>query len=201
MRDCLRIVFTDWPEKIARPIFVSLSTALLIFLGSLSFAPVRAWLFPPERIGDYPLISTAEPHVAKEGKKLIVDFFIINRTKDAYTREQLARLLQSRNTGSGSKPSPDIALKYWRKEGKIENVFLEQEFNDQKGQLDIAFQPGSDTVSIKIVDIAERAVMKVSIVIVGLPEIEHGTVTRMTKSAVPLLYEDYQDACYTRHAK
>lgn len=198
MKDFLTIVFKDWQEKIARPIFVSVTTALILFLASLSFTPVRAWLFPSKPFADYPLISTAEPHVSKADNKLIVDFFIINRTDKAYTHEELVTFLQLRNAVTGAKSSPDIELKYWRKEGKFAEVVVDQEFNDQKGNLDITFQPGSDKVLIKVVNIKERAVMKVSILIDGLPELKHTTTTRMTKDAVPFLYENYQDACYMR---
>jgi hypothetical protein len=193
------VVFKDWQEKIARPIFINLTTAFLLFLASLSFAPVRTWFFPPKIIRDYPLISTAEPHVSNADNKLIVDFFIINRTDHAYTRDELAGFLRSNNPDAHSRSSPDIELKYWRNVGKIEEVYVDKEFNDQKGILDIDFQKGSDKIVIKVVNIKERAVMKVSILIVGLPELKYTSISRMSKDAVPFLYEDYQDACYVRN--
>jgi hypothetical protein len=195
------IVFKDWQDKIVRPVLVNLTTAFLLFLASLSFAPVRSWLFPAETIRDYPLISTAEPSVSKADNRLIVEFFVINRTDHPYTREELVRFLHSNNPDARSKPSPDIELAYWRKVGKIEDVFVDKEFNDQKGTLDVVFQPGSDRIVIKVVNIKARAVMKVSVVIVGLPEVGSASISRMAKDAVPLLYEDYQDACYMRDSK
>ncbi len=193
-------IFKGWQEKIARPIVVNLATALILFLASLSFQPVRTWFFPPKTISIYPLICTAEPHVSNDDNhKLIVDFFIINRTGKPYTREDLVNLLQTNNPDRSSNPSPDIELKYWRSYGKFEKVYVDEEFNDQKGVLEAGQE--SDRVMLKVININERAIMKVTLVVDGIPDLKKTSISRMNKEAVPFLYEDYEDACYMRNKR
>jgi hypothetical protein len=194
-------LFQDWEQQILRPVLTTLLTALILFASSMLFKPVRAFLFPSPDVKEYPLYCTAEPYLGPSGKDLLVDFFIINRTNDEYSREQLSSILQSGNRDPDVVLSPDISLKYSRRidgrpVGKVEEVLLDRDFNLNKGEL--AIDRRDDSVSIKINRVGERAVMKVTIRVTGLPDLENSAVTRMAKGLVPLDFRRYQDGCYTR---
>jgi hypothetical protein len=196
-------LFTKWKESWFYPVLVNLSTALILFLVMLTFKPVRYWLFPPETIQNYPLISTAEPYVNDSKDKLIIDYFIINRTGKEYTREDLVSLLELHNPNPDLSPSPDIELRYNRFAGqdpigRIDSVYVDSAFNDTKGNLTAEVDKESNTVRIKIDYIAPRAVLKVNIVVADLPDLDVIDIKRTDKITVPLDYHRYQDACYTR---
>lgn len=189
------ILRRNWQEKLLVPVLVNLTTASLLFATSLVFRPVRQWLFPPERTLEYPLICTAEPYVTDSGEKLTVDFFIINRTGEEYIREQLVQFLKTQNPDPQSSPSPDIRLNYYRKVGNIESATADTEFNDDKGDLRVSLDKVSNQIQIIVRKIQLRAVLKVNIVVAGLPDVRG--VNRMTKQQIPFHYEAYQDACYS----
>ncbi len=194
-------LFQNWEQQILRPVLTSLLTALILFAGSLLFKPIRTFLFPSQEVKEYPLYCTAEPYLEPSGKDLLVDFFIINRTNEEYSREKLDSILRSGSHDSDIVLSPDIRLKYSRRVdghpiGKVEEALLDKEFNLNKGELDIDRR--DDLVSIKVNRVAERAVMKVTIRVTGLPDLQNSAVTRMAKGLVPLDFRRYQDGCYTR---
>jgi hypothetical protein len=198
----LRKLFENWEQDILRPIAISLTTALILFLGSLTFSPVRSFLFP-DGLPDYPIYCVAEPfQSATDPKTLNIDFFIINRTPDEYTRESLMAILKTRYADRSADVSPDINLFYDRKAmgeniGEVEAATLDPDFNLGKGNIHPEVI-GND-VRIRIDDIESRAVMKVTIVVVGLPDLEGGEpMLRTAKGAVPFDIERYQAACHDR---
>jgi hypothetical protein len=183
---------SELPGGIAS-VIASLTTALVIFLASLFFKPVREWLFPPAVANDYPLICAAEPVVDEASQKLKVEFFIINRTGKEYVREDLARILSSNTAQEGAASTPEILLTYSRNVGTIGTVHVDENFNKDKGRLSI-FTPDK-AIQIVVNQIKARAIMRVDIMIDNLPDL--GAISRMTTAAVPFA-RDYLDACYTR---
>lgn len=180
-----------WRDEMPR-VAASLTTALILFLISLSFAPVRQWLFGQEA-ASYPLICTADP-IAAPGGRRIVEFYIVNRTGDNFTGEELQRRLDETLRGSGSRASATIALPFNSEIGRIEQVRGDEAFNDGKGEL-VAKIEGR-RVRIRIADIHGGAILRVLITLADLPDI--GPIPRDAKVAVPFDYLAMQEACYTR---
>jgi hypothetical protein len=196
-----RKLFENWEQQILRPIINSLLTALLLLASSLLFKPVRTFLFPSPEVKEYPLHCTAEPYLDPSGKRLLVDFFIINRTGKDYSREDLESILRANNPDPSAALSPDIVLKYsnlvnGRPIGSIEEVLEDADFNRDKGE--IVLDHRADLASLRINSIAERAVMKVTLRIVGLPDLQNSGVSRMAKNLVPVDFRPYEAGCYTR---
>jgi hypothetical protein len=170
----------------------SLTTALILFLASLTFAPVRQWLFGRE-VASYPLICTADP-VAGPGGRRTVEFYVVNRSDKNFTGEELQRQLDDALRGSGSRASAGIRLPFDSVVGRIEQVRVDQAFNDSKGQL-IATTNGR-AVLIRIGDIHAGAILRVYIDLAGFPNLS--PITRDAKGQVPFDYQTMQGACYTR---
>jgi len=175
-------------------------TALILFSASLIFAPVRH-LFFPSVIDSYPLICRAEATVDAPRRNLVVEFYIINRRKDAYTNETLTDFLQQNNSDTQSVISPNIELKMSREVGRIESASADTEFNRSKGELNVSHKERSATISIDKIE--PRAILRVLVVVADLPELRASPqadqyVTRVDKNAVPLVFDQYLDACYTR---
>jgi hypothetical protein len=178
--------FQNWYKEIIIPVIVNVCTALVLFMAAMMFKPVRQWLFPPEDIREYPLICTAEPVIDTANNELIVEFFIINRSKDEYSREDLSQFLVTRNPDPGVTISPDIELKYWRivddkPLGRIGKPYLEADFNRGKGEVNAVVDEKENTVRIRMDHINRRAIIKVSIPIFDLPGLEGMDVQRTNK--------------------
>jgi hypothetical protein len=180
------------------PIVTNLGTALIIFVVSLFNNRVRDWLFPPEVIQEYPLFCTAEPYINISNHQLIVDFFIINKTKNGYSRQNLVQILHQLNPDPNLSLSPDIELKYLLPLGTMMQPYLEPDFNDGKGNIVPTLDENSKTIKIRVNDIKPRAIVKVSIPIAGLPEQESSNIRRTRKDKIPLAYDDYEEGCYKR---
>lgn len=196
-----RKLFENWEQQILRPIINSLMAALLLFASSLLFKPVRTFLFPSPEVKEYPLHCTAEPYLDPSGQFLLVDFFIINRTGKEYSREDLENILRANNPDPSIVMSPDIVLKYsnlvnGRPIGRIEEVLENSDFNHDKGE--IVLNHRADLASLRINSIAERAVIKVTLKIAGLPDLQNAGVSRMAKNLVPVNFRPYEAGCYTR---
>lgn len=191
----IRKLFENWEKNILRPIVVSVTTALVLFLASLTFTPVRSFLFGG--LQDYPIYCVAEPYRHRMNPTtLIIDFFVINRTSSEYTAENLMTFLRTRHAEGAS---PDIDLIYRRtgKRGDIGRVFsvtIDPDFNSGKGDIRGEFT-GND-VRIRIDHIEARAVMKVTIVVANLPNLEG--ISRTAKGAVPFDIDKYEIACHNR---
>jgi hypothetical protein len=194
----VRKLFENWETNILRPIVVSVTTAFILFLASLSLTPVRNFLFGG--LPDYPIYCVAEPYQNSiDPTKLFIDFFIINRTPSEYTSESLMAIVRTRHADTAS---PDINLIYWRKTlkgyvGKVDSATPDRDFNSGKG--DIQSKVEGNDVRILIDHIKARAVLKVTIVVVDLPGLEGGApILRTAKGAVPFHIEKYETACYNR---
>lgn len=195
-RNSLARLFDDWEHEILRPVVVAALTACALFLGSLAFKPIRLFLFPPQELGDYPLYCTAEQYVRTEGSEppLGINFFIINRTGKEQTRGDLEDFLKKGIQGE-AKLSPVVHLQYSRSVGKVERAYQDPDFNADKGEIEIL----SNGAELQLVPkyIEPRAIMKISIVVVGLPTLSG--VARSAKSTIPFhKLADYERACYSR---
>jgi hypothetical protein len=195
-------LFAKWKENWLYPVSVNLSTAILLFLVMMPFERVRELFFPPREIPGYPLISRAEPYLSDSGDELIIDYFIINRSEDSHTRETLQNFLSQNNPNSQKDLSPDIKLKYTRligntRIGRIESVYADTNFNDNKGNLTPIINGESNTVEIRINKIEGYAILKVIILIADLPDLGR-KIDRTAYKAAPFNFEDYRDACYSR---
>jgi hypothetical protein len=180
-----------WRDELPR-VAASLTTALVLFLISLTFAPVRQWLFGQE-VGSYPLICTADPVAAPDGRR-IVEFYLVNRSRDNFSGEELQRRLDETLRGSGTKASATITLPFNSEIGRIERVYGDDAFNEGKGEL----VPRIDgrQVRIGVGQIHGGAIMRIFIVLADMPDI--GPIPRDAKIGVPFDYLDMQEACYTR---
>jgi len=192
IRNSLAKTFENWEATILRPIVTSLSTAVILFTVALLNGQFRNLVFPKEVIRDYPLICRAEPYLTEDGI-FAVDFFIISRSEEDYSKEKLIRFLTEQKLDPASSPQPKIELKYIRKVGSIASAAEDRHFNEGKGELGVEYTP--EHVAIDVRRIAARAVMKVVVFMKGL---EDKPNNRMTPSAVPFDFEQYQDACYQR---
>ncbi len=195
--------FREWRKSIAVPVVINVTTALVLFLAALMFKPVRHWLFPPETIAAYPLLCTAEPFAKPGSGVLHVEFFIINRTRDTYSREDLARFLATHNPDPSVTPSPDITLTYWRlvdgrPVGRIGRPSLDRDFNYGKGEVSAVVDEKLNRVKISVGHINPRAIIKVSIPIHDLPDLADMDIRRTDKAMIPLEFHDYEQGCYGR---
>jgi hypothetical protein len=172
---------------------------MCLFLASLPFAPVRNFLFPPDGDPGYPVYCIAEPYRSpvEEPGKLRVDFFIINRTSEDLTHDDLEYRLRSGQVPPDDTRSPDVTLRLNRIVGWFEKPSTEDDFNHGKGELTVHIE--KDKVRIGIQYLKSRAIMKVTMVVAGLPEIETGgSVSRVDKGSLPFEYEKFQMACHDR---
>lgn len=196
-RPVLARLLDKWEQQILRPVLVTVLSTCILLVGSLAFKPIRLFLFPPEAIPDYPLYCTAEAYdlTDKLSSTLGVDFFIINRTGEEYNRQALEDFLRKHRPDEPNL-SPVIDLNYYRS-GKMYHDDRDKEFNADKGEVRVKITPEGTGLQIVPDLVKPRAVLKISIVVTGLPPL--GKVTRATRGAVP--FEDldkYQEGCYSR---
>jgi len=170
----------------------SLTTAFVLFLVSLSFAPVRNWLFGEEARA-YPIFCTADPVVARDGRR-IIEFYIVNRSLEDYSAEALQGLLDQTLRGSGTSASAAITLPFRGGEGRIERAYADAEFNRGKGEILVRAEPGAVHIGLRQIDGA--AILRVFIVLADMPDV--GPIPRDAKVAVPFEFHDIQENCYTR---
>ncbi|HXD21528.1 MAG TPA: hypothetical protein VN654_31195 [Vicinamibacterales bacterium] len=182
-------LFKNWEREIARPILVTLLTAMLLFVCSLAFRPVRSFLFPID--SGYPLWCTAEAYAKTADPDLHVDVYVINRTDEAFTRDKLLERLDQR---AGA--SPDITSQFVRGEGTIATALPDSEFNRDKGSLSVMHH--DRTLTIGVDQIQPHAILKVTAVVTGLPERPGVEITRGMATAIPFDMSPYQLACYSR---
>jgi len=181
-----------WREELPR-VAASLTTALILFLASMSFTPVRRWLFASE-VPAYPLICTADPLAAGDGRRL-VEFYILNRSRDNFTGEDLQRRLNEALQGSGASGIATIVLPF-RDEGggRIERAVADREFNEGKGEIHVAHDDRAVRIGVR--QIHGGALLRVQIIVSGIADF--APVSRDAKVAVPFDYLAMQESCYTR---
>jgi hypothetical protein len=170
---------------------------------ALTFRPVRAMLFPPEEIKEYPLICSAEAYKDPNKAQLIVDFYVINRTGEELTGEKLHTLLETLNLDPHRNPSPDIELEYSRRVGEIVSAKEDRKFNDTKGRLIVETYLDQEPklVSVAVDYITPRALLKARIVISGLPELENKDleIHRSSMAAIPFNVSEYMMNCFKQN--
>lgn len=181
----------QWRAELPR-VAASLTTALALFLASLTFAPVREFFFG-EEVRSYPIFCTADPVVAPGGRR-IVEFYIVNRSPDDYTADALQRELNEALRGTGSSASAAIVLPFDGVEGRIERAYADADFNRGKGELLVRAEPGAVRLVLRQID--GGAILRAVIVLADMPDI--GPIPRDAKVAVPFDFQDIQQACYTR---
>lgn len=171
----------------------SLTTALILFLVSLAFAPVRAWLFPGEAKA-YPIFCTADPVAGEQGKR-IVELYVVNRSRTDYTGEELQQLLDRALEGTGLSGRASIDFPYIGAEGRITAAYADSAFNDGKGDLGVAWSPAGVRLTLRQIDSA--SILRAIVVVSGLTDA--GPLPRDSKvMGVPLRFEEIQESCYTR---
>lgn len=183
--------FAAWRDELPR-IAAGLTTALILFVASLSFTPVRRWLFASD-VAAYPLICTADPVSAPGGRRL-VEYYIVNRSEENFTEERLQQILEDALRGSGGAGSAMIELPFDTGAGRIERVFADAAFNQDKGEVHVAHD--GERVRIRIRWIHGGAILRVFLVVAGVEDV--GPVSRDAKLAVPFDYRAMQQSCYTR---
>jgi hypothetical protein len=176
----------EWPK-----IAASLTTALILFLASLAFAPVRQWLVP-SKDRDYPLFCTAEQVADLAGKRMLVRFYIVNRTDETLTDAKLGARLAEIDQRTGARSTAAITLKLWRDDGQIVGAGPDRDFNGDKG--DLAILPIARGVAVTVRRIEPRAILRVTIPIAGLPDLQAEPLS--ARGVIPLNIGDYAEACY-----
>lgn len=180
-----------WRDQLPN-VAASLTTALILFLVSLSFTPVRRWLFAGE-VASYPLLCTADP-VAGPGGRRIVEFYVINRSPENFSQQQLQQLLDTSLEGTGAAASASIVLPFDSEIGRIERAFADDAFNRDKGVLLV--RQSERSVQLQVTQIHGGAILRAYLVLADMPDI--GPISRDAKVAVPFDYRDMQEYCYTR---
>jgi hypothetical protein len=90
-------------------------------------------------------------------------FFIVNRDTDNEELDaaKLAKLLNDAMGDQARKPDPTIILRYGGYDGRFLHARADDQFNGDKGKLDVSFN--DDTIDITIKSIKSAAVLKVDI--------------------------------------
>jgi hypothetical protein len=171
----------------------SLTTASILFLASLAFAPVRSWLFPG-KAANYPIFCTADP-VAGEGGRRIVEFYIVNHSDKGFSGAELQKTLDGALQGTGLSGRAVIELPFDGVEGRIEKAYPDTAFNNGKGQLGVAASASGVRLTIGQIDSA--SILRAIIVFADMPDL--GPIPRDAKAlAIPFRLADLEEACYTR---
>ena len=194
----LKDLSANWPQNVLRPIVVNVLTAVILLFLAVSFKPLIFDLFRGPVIAEYPLICTAEPYKGANEKEMKIDFFVINRTDDSYTREDLISKLKALNPEPDRALSPDVKLDL-AEEGEI-HVAADEDFNKGKGELRVLYDPEIRRITVAVDRIEARAILKVVIRVSKLRFVSRH-LTRGTKAeAFRILtnYDEYQDSCYSK---
>jgi hypothetical protein len=192
--------FQNWTDNILRPVFVNVLAAVLsavsIFVLALPFKPLLQGIFSKEQIPEYPLICTAEPYQGTVTGEVNIDFFIINRTGESYSHDELSARLKALNTTPERPLSPDLVLEIEDPDQLIRvEPHKDIPFNKEKGAIRVDLDLEKQTIAIFIDNISPRAIYKLTFVI-AWPYTQSKVPTRMDKLDIPFDYEDIQDHCY-----
>jgi len=162
----LKGLFSGWEvkEKIARPVVVNLTTALLIFLAALPFKTTIQDFFSPARaITTYPLFCVMEPY--NEGKKVTIDLVVINQTDEPLNDLKLLEFVQQHSPDKDNILSQKLVVRMKRDlPGKIVRIVNDVVYNDKgnKGEATVE-QKGDQDWVISIKDIKKRAMIRLQI--------------------------------------
>jgi hypothetical protein len=180
-----------WWGELPR-VAASLTTALILLLVSLTFKPVRDWLFQTD-VATYPLACSADPLPAPGGRR-IVEFYVVNRTARDFTGEELQSQLDETLRGSGSSARTEIVLPFNSSLGRIETARQDADFNNGKGELVVRAEARGVRISVRQIDGA--SILRAIIVLADMPDA--GPFPRDAKVAVPFEFDDIRESCYTR---
>lgn len=186
-------LFEKWDENFLRPIFVNVATAAILFGLALVFKPYVYRLFSPPDIG-YPLLCLLEVHKGKSDKQLTADFYLVNRTESKHTREALFEKLVVRNPNPEKPLAPDVRLRLKdRARGyQIAKAFGDEDFNQDKGVVEVDADSG--TINVKLQSIDGWAILRVRIILDNLPPgLLEVPITKANKSQIPF---DFDGRCY-----
>jgi len=183
----------DWEKEIARPILVTSLTALLLFLCSLAFRPVRGFLFPVDE--GYPIWCAVEAYATETDDELSIDVWVINRSDDDQTGDELQERLGDRLSGAAA--SPDLLLEFRRtQQGRIVRASEDGAFNRGKGRLAVDFADRAMTVRIE--EIGGWAILKATASVADYPGLPGLDIPRGATVRVPFDVSTYHTACYSR---
>jgi hypothetical protein len=190
-----------WREKILTPVAVNLITAAAIFLVSLTFTPVRNWVFDRNRYVEYPLFCTAEPYVDETiDTRLHIDFLVTNKSDKDYDPEALMEKLQE-IFGPETAWSPLIILK--RKSiggsriGELVSAEQDEAFNRGKGELVVKLDQSNANVTIEVRSISERTVLRAHILVDGIEGLSRKATDRRTNTQIPFYVKELEDKCFS----
>lgn len=162
----LKGLFSGWEvkEKIARPVVVNLTTALLIFLAALPFkATIQSFFSPARAITTYPLFCVMEPY--NEDKKVTVDLFVINQTDDPLNDLKLLEFVEQHSSDKDNIVSHKLVVRMKRGlPSKIVRVVNDADYNENgnKGEATVE-QKGDQDWVISIKEIKKRAMIRLKI--------------------------------------
>jgi hypothetical protein len=162
----VRTFFSGWEakEKIARPVVVNLTTALLVFLAALPFKTTIQGFFNPSRpITSYPLYCHMEPY--QEGDNVAVDLFVINESDDSLSDLKLLEFVQQHSPDRSNPLTHKIEIRIKPGfESKIESVTNDVIYNEQGkiGKASAEKKTDQDWI-LTIDEIRRRAMLKVKI--------------------------------------
>jgi hypothetical protein len=194
----LKDLSANWPQNLLRPVVVNVLTAVILFFLAVSFKPLIFDLFRGPEIPEYPLICRAKPYKGANEKEIVIDFFVINQTDKSYTREDLISKLKVLNPEPDRALSPDIELQIAE---QVEiHAKADGDFNKGKGELKVPYDPETRRITVVIVRIEPRAILK-AVIRASKLHFVSPNLTRGTKlGAFTILtnYQQYQDSCYSK---
>ncbi len=190
---------TSIQEKFLVPISVNVTTAIILFLISLFFSPVRNFILGRDVYTEYPLFCTAEPVTYGENRKRLgIDMMIINKTLNDYNYVMLNKELK-KIFGPDSQTTPLIVLNQKKIRGKflgnIISVEADKSFNKGKGTI-IVKQRQQGRITISVREIKKYSVLRIRIEMDGL-DIPVKVVTRQTKLIIPFDLREIERNCFS----
>lgn len=192
----------EWPQQLIFPIIINITTAVLLFLLASAFENQVRTLFDAifarsaPVVSGYPIACVAEPYQGDPQKRsLKTDFFIINKSGDAFDSLALDALLAAGNPDKQRPLSSRIVLKV-KPPASVVVLEEDQMFNDEKGRLLVSWDDEKRTIEITIARIEPRAILKVSFLFSNLHFVS-ASLDRTSRTAVPI-DDDYLKACYSR---
>jgi hypothetical protein len=194
--DISRSFFQAWRDE-APKIAASLTTALIIFLASLSFSSVRHALFGTTPI-TYPLTCSMDTIRDLKRGLIIVEIFVVNSTDRDWTEEELRRQLLAGYGGASEVPTVRVPLSLTRMNARVLTFTADDDFNAGKGQMTTGASAKSAWFTVR--SIAAQSILRARLTVAGLAEAADPDVpiSRVTRSEIPFDYAPLLDACYGR---
>ena len=171
-----------------------LTSALILFLVSLLFEPVRSFLFP-SAARDYSILCVFNKRPDPTRRLLIVEGYVINRTDKTKSDEDLRKELVAQRMESAV--APTVTLKYDLPIGRIDSAEADDTFNADRGQLDVELVD-EKTVRLMVTRIEPFAILRANIVVSGREDNLAAVTPEATSGLVmPLAVQKFQEeACH-----